>query len=194
MHARMGDGVLVTRATPTGGAWEDGQWVDFIDPDTLAAWEARHGWLPVVETPRPEDTETVKHDEAVVLVDGVPTQTWTARPWTQAELAAQAKEKAREAARVEREATRAKVKAIIADLASGEGPRPGRHRQDQRLDHRRRHQGRGEGSQAHRGRRHRPRTFRAGPVMPTLARRALDHAADRAVATRHARHRTDTTT
>lgn len=30
--------------------------------------------------------------------------------------------------------------------------------------------------------------------MPTLARRALDHAADRAVATRHARHRTDTTT
>lgn len=116
MHARMEDGVLVTRATPTGGAWEDGQWVDFIDPDTLAAWEARHGWLPVVETPRPEDTETVKHDEAVVLVDGVPTQTWTARPWTQAELAAQAKEKAREAARVEREATSAKVKAIIADL------------------------------------------------------------------------------
>ena len=116
MHARMEDDTIVTRPTPTGGAWEDGQWLDFTDPDTLAAWEARGGWLPVVETPRPVDTDTTKHDEKIELVDGVPTQAWKARPWTQAELAAQAKEEAREAARVEREATRAKVKAIIADL------------------------------------------------------------------------------
>lgn len=117
MHVQIIDGAIVaTRATPTGGAWEDDQWLDFTDPTVLAAWEARHGWTLVVETPQPQDTDTVKHDESVVLVDGAPTQTWTARPWTQAELAAQAKEKAREAARVEREATRAKVKAIIADL------------------------------------------------------------------------------
>ena len=87
MHARMEDDTLVTRDTPTGGAWEDGQWLDFTDPNTLSEWEARHGWVPVTETPRPDDTDTVKHDGAVVLVDGVPTQTWTARPWNTAEVA-----------------------------------------------------------------------------------------------------------
>ena len=110
MHAQIVDGTIVaTRATPTGGAWEDEQWLDFTDPATLAAWEARHGWTLVVETPQPQDTDTVKHDESVVLVDGVPTQTWTARPWNAAETAERA---AREA----RIADRAKVKAIITEL------------------------------------------------------------------------------
>ena len=80
MHALIENNVITAlRDAPAGGAWEDGAWLDFTDPDTLAAWEERHGWTPVTLTPRPEDTETVKHDESVVLVDGVPTQTWTAR-------------------------------------------------------------------------------------------------------------------
>jgi hypothetical protein len=88
MHAQIIDGTIAsTRATPTGGAWEDDRWLDFSDADTLAAWEERHGWTLVVETPRPADTDTTKHDESVVLVDGVPTQKWTARPWNAAEVA-----------------------------------------------------------------------------------------------------------
>ena len=57
-----------------------------------AVWEADvigpHGWLEVVTTPRPPDTDTTTHDYALVLVDGVPTEVWTARPWTSDELAA----------------------------------------------------------------------------------------------------------
>ena len=88
MHALIENNVITAlRDTPTGGAWEDDQWLDFTDPTVLSEWEARHGWTPVTLTPQPADTETVKHDEKVVLVDGVPTQTWTARPWNAAEVA-----------------------------------------------------------------------------------------------------------
>jgi hypothetical protein len=44
--------------------------------------------VPVTETPRPADTETVKHDEKIVLVDGVPTQAWMPRDLTPAEIEA----------------------------------------------------------------------------------------------------------
>ena len=89
MHALIENNVITAlRDAPAGGAWEDGQWLDFTDPTVLSEWEERHGWTPVVETPRPDDTETIKHDEAVVLVDGVPTQQWKARPWNTAEVAA----------------------------------------------------------------------------------------------------------
>ena len=91
MHAQIIDGTIANlRPTPAGGAWEDDQWLDFSDPATLAAWEERHGYTLVVETPQPQDTDTVKHDESVVLVDGVPTQKWTARPWNAAEVAERA--------------------------------------------------------------------------------------------------------
>lgn len=87
MHALIENNVITAiRDAPAGGAWEDDQWLDFTDPTVLSEWEKRHGWVPVVETPRPVDTETVKHDEKVKLVDGVPTQTWTARPWNAAEV------------------------------------------------------------------------------------------------------------
>ena len=89
MHAQIIDGTIANlRPTPAGGAWEDDQWLDFSDPATLAAWEERHGYTLVVETPQPQDTETVKHDEAVVLVDGVPTQTWMPRDLTAEEIEA----------------------------------------------------------------------------------------------------------
>ena len=87
MHALIENNVITAlRDAPAGGAWEDGQWLDFTDPTVLSEWGERHGWTPVVETPRPVDTETVKHDEKIELVDGLPVQTWTARPWSAAEV------------------------------------------------------------------------------------------------------------
>jgi hypothetical protein len=52
----------------------------------------------VVEEPRPDDTAEGTWDRnPPALVAGVPTVTWTARPWTAEELAAQAAQAAREA-------------------------------------------------------------------------------------------------
>jgi hypothetical protein len=67
--------------------WFDGaRWWDFrpADPATYAA----AGWLPVTDVARPADTATDTFDRSVTLVGGVPTVTWTARPWTVEELAA----------------------------------------------------------------------------------------------------------
>ena len=114
MHALIENNVVTAlRVAPAGGAWEDDQWLDFTDPDTLAAWEARHGWTPVTLTPRPEDTETVKHDEKIELVDGVPTQQWKARPWNTDEVA---ERDARLARAADREAARALVDGINASI------------------------------------------------------------------------------
>ena len=87
------------------------RWHDWRgEPATWATRPADWGWLPVVETPRPADTETTTSDPApVALVAGVPTQQWTVRPWTAEELAAQAEAAAYEARRLT-------VKAIINDL------------------------------------------------------------------------------
>lgn len=45
------------------------------------------GWLQVAEVARPDDTDEQTWDAGVTLADGVPVQTWTARPWTEAEWA-----------------------------------------------------------------------------------------------------------
>ncbi len=68
----------------------DGVWVS--PPDGIWAPElaAVCGWLPVTETTRPADTDATTHDYSVTLVAGVPTETWTPRPWTPDELAARA--------------------------------------------------------------------------------------------------------
>lgn len=50
----------------------------------------RCGLLPVATVPKPADTATTTHDLTVELVSGVPTQVWTERPKTQAELDAEA--------------------------------------------------------------------------------------------------------
>ena len=114
MHALIENNVITAlRDAPSGGAWEDGQWLDFTDPTVLSEWEARHGWVPVVETPHPEDPETVKHDEKIELVDGVPTQQWKARPWNEGELADR---DARLARAADREAARALVDGINASI------------------------------------------------------------------------------
>ena len=116
MYALTTDGVTVTTIAtlpPTGARRLDsGAWVtppaDSWTADLLAAC----GWLPVTEAPRPADTATTTSDPApVALVDGVPTQQWTVRPWTADELAAQA-------AAARYEADRLTVRQIITDLQS----------------------------------------------------------------------------
>ncbi len=75
---------------PTAGD----RWWDLRQHDQdFATWEteviAPHGWLPIVTAERPPDTATDTSDYSLELVAGVPTEVWTVRPWTQAELDAQ---------------------------------------------------------------------------------------------------------
>ena len=114
MHALIENNVITAlRVAPSGGAWEDEAWLDFTDPTVLSEWEARHGWTPVTLTPRPEDTETVKHDEKIELVDGVPVQQWKSRPWNTDEVT---ERDARLARAADREAARALVDGINASI------------------------------------------------------------------------------
>lgn len=65
--------------------------------DADAGRLAEFGIYEVVEVPRPADTDTTTHDLTVEVVDGVPSQVWTERLWTQDELAAIAAREARDA-------------------------------------------------------------------------------------------------
>jgi len=97
-YARVLDDTVVSTDPPPDlldpdDVTADGRWWDLRQHDQdLATWEAEvigpHGWAPIVETPRPPDTDTTTHDYSVELVDGVVTEVWTARPWTPDELAA----------------------------------------------------------------------------------------------------------
>lgn len=98
-YARVFDSIIVSTTPPPDLLPPDdptavGQWWDLRHHNLdLTTWEttiiAPHGWLPVIATSRPPDTATDTSDYAIVLVDGVPTEQWTERPWTQAELDAQ---------------------------------------------------------------------------------------------------------
>jgi hypothetical protein len=75
---------------PTDPTAED-RWWDLRHHDyDLATWETEiigpHGWQTVVTTTRPPDTASDTFDYSIELVDGVPTEVWTQRPWTQPEL------------------------------------------------------------------------------------------------------------
>lgn len=66
--------------------FDQGRWWDLRDKDPARL--AARGWLPVTLTARPADTPTTTTDYAVALVAGVPTETWTSRAKTAAEIAA----------------------------------------------------------------------------------------------------------
>ena len=85
-HA-VNEAILQVGALPR--VWWDGtRWHDWRDLATAATDPTASGWLPVTETARPADTATTTTDYSVALVAGVPTVTWTPRPWTVDELAA----------------------------------------------------------------------------------------------------------
>lgn len=44
------------------------------------------GFAPVVQTPRPEDTDDTTYDRSLAVVDGVPQVVWTARAKTADEI------------------------------------------------------------------------------------------------------------
>jgi hypothetical protein len=95
-YARVLDNTIVSTMPPPDllnpdDVTAEGRWWDLRQYDAdVATWEADtigpHGWSPVVITERPPDTATDTHDYSLMLIDGVPTEVWTQRPWTQSEL------------------------------------------------------------------------------------------------------------
>lgn len=77
---------LTERGRLPKGADANGQWIEPVTEDNAASC----GWFPVVETQRPADTAQDTYVRTITLPGGVPTETWTARPWSVEELAAQA--------------------------------------------------------------------------------------------------------
>ena len=80
IYAHITNGIIDKLGNPPATVFDAGRWWDLRDRDP--ALLAARGWLPVVDTPRPDDTDTTTHDYSVQLVAGVPTVTWTPRPWT----------------------------------------------------------------------------------------------------------------
>ena len=96
-YARVLDGTATAGHPPDlldpSDVTAEGRWWDLRRHDQpLEEWESDtvgpHGWAPIVETPRPPDTDTTTHDYSLDVVDGQPVETWTPRPWTPAELEA----------------------------------------------------------------------------------------------------------
>ena len=69
---------------------ETGEWI--TPPDGVWTEEliAQTAYLPVVETPRPPDTETTTYDYSLVVTEDEIVETWTERPKTEGELEAEA--------------------------------------------------------------------------------------------------------
>ena len=98
-YARVLDEAIVSTEPPPDlleptDVTAEGQWWDLRHHHhTLLAWEGEvigpHGWLPIVTAERPPDTAADTFDYSVELVDGVPTEVWTQRPWRPEELASQ---------------------------------------------------------------------------------------------------------
>lgn len=84
----VGGTIQSTRSTPPPAArrLDTGAWVTPLDGAWTDPLAAACGWLPVVVVARPADTATHTSDYSVTLISGVPTETWTVRAKTQAEL------------------------------------------------------------------------------------------------------------
>ncbi len=84
----VGGTIRSTRSAPPPAArrLDNGAWVTPLDGIWTDPLAAACGWLPVTVVARPADTPTHTSDYAVTLVGGVPTETWTVRAKTQAEL------------------------------------------------------------------------------------------------------------
>jgi hypothetical protein len=83
-YALVIDGTIEAIGRLPKGGDADGQWIEPLTVDNAHL----AGWFPVVDTPRPADTDTTTHDRSVQLANGTPTTVWTPRPWSANELAA----------------------------------------------------------------------------------------------------------
>lgn len=93
---------------------DTGQWVMGLATASLEMVQAC-GYFAVVLVARPADTPTTTFDRAVTLVGAVPTETWTERPKTQAELDVAAAQTNRQEAVDAIKAALANLDAVIAD-------------------------------------------------------------------------------
>ena len=97
-YARIVNGALASRrAHPTGVERIAGRDWDFRNPDVWEAWRGANGWLPIIDSPRPVDTDLGTYVRTEQVLDGVPIVVWVFREWTAEELAAQAEAAALEA-------------------------------------------------------------------------------------------------
>jgi hypothetical protein len=69
---------------------DTGDWVLGLREYGTVEQQQACGYFEVVDTPRPADTATDTYVRSLELVAGIPTETWTARPWTAEELASKA--------------------------------------------------------------------------------------------------------
>ena len=108
----------VAQVGPLPKLWWDGtRWHDWRDLATAATNPAASGWLPVAETARPADTATTTADYSVTLAAGMPTVTWTPRPWTAEELAARQQATTRDTLTADTTADLTKLREAIDSLA-----------------------------------------------------------------------------
>lgn len=93
--AQIKDGVITAvQSIQRKPIYDGGRWWDLRDSAVLTEWKSTYGWVEVVEVSRPADTATDTYNNVTVeLVDGIPTQVWTSRPWTAEGLARQAADK-----------------------------------------------------------------------------------------------------
>lgn len=90
MYAQVTDSTVTTvqgRLPSSARRLDTQEWVMGL---AAAPVELQHacGWYAVVDVARPANTATDTYDRSITLQAGVPTVTWTARPKTAAELAA----------------------------------------------------------------------------------------------------------
>jgi hypothetical protein len=97
MYARIENGEILEVGTPThrpvyyaGRSW------DCRNPEVREQYIIAANWIEVVTSPRPADTATDTSDLTYAMVEGLPTEVWTIRPWTTEELNAQEAEQARD--------------------------------------------------------------------------------------------------
>ena len=92
MHALIQNNEIVHVGPAVPPLWWDGdRWHDLRDRDG-----SELGWLPITYEHRPDDTALTTWERGEpTLVDGAPVVSWTERPKTEAELAAEAERDAR---------------------------------------------------------------------------------------------------
>lgn len=88
-YAQVTDNTITTiqgRLPKAARRLDDGNWVLGLADATPDLVEAC-GWHEVVDTVRPDDTDTTAHDRSIELVDGTPTVVWAERVKTADEVA-----------------------------------------------------------------------------------------------------------
>jgi creatinine amidohydrolase/Fe(II)-dependent formamide hydrolase-like protein len=94
---------------------DSGNWVMGIR-DAPTELQRACGYFAVARVDRPADTATTTWERSVVLVAGLPTETWTERAKTQGEIDAQAAETNQRAAITAVRNSMANLDAVIADM------------------------------------------------------------------------------